>query len=62
MSDKPNNPEKLSGSPAMWLQGPSGIRVLPRYEQQKDGSWKMLNPEAIRTLLKTWSRKDSGTE
>jgi hypothetical protein len=48
MKSKPKEPSR---PPQTWLKGPGGVRVLPRYEQQNDGSWKMLHPEAVHGML-----------
>ena len=57
-------PDKKQSSkpPQTWLQGPGGVRVLPKYERQKDGSWKMLNPEAVKAILNMRSLPHSGKQ
>jgi hypothetical protein len=45
------NKQQSGNPPATWLQGPAGVRVLPKYEQQQDGSWKMLHPKSVQALL-----------
>ena len=52
--------KQSSKSPQTWLQGPGEVRVLPKYEQQKDGSWKMLYPETVKAILDMRSLLDSG--
>lgn len=47
------NKKQSSQPPTTWLQGPGGVRVLPKYEQQQDGSWKMLHPKLVQALLNT---------
>jgi hypothetical protein len=47
--------------PFLCLKGKSGIRIIPKWEKGPDGEWRIVNEDAIKSML-GYGREEIGKE